>query len=99
MNASRFTELRSVIADTMRVAINDVALDSTNENLAGWDSLSHLNLIGAIEKEFDVRFEKHEVMDCLSVADLLAAIEAKTATVPATNQGPVAYTLTTELAQ
>ncbi len=99
MNASHFTELRSIVADTMRVAIDDVALDSTNENLAGWASLSHLTLIGAVEKEFDVRFEKHEVMNCLSVASLLAAIETKTAAGNSIDPGPVVRTLTTELVQ
>lgn len=77
MSGAVFDRLRSVIAETMMVMPEAIDADSSNETLAGWDSLSHLNLIGAVEKEFAIEFGREEVLNCLSVGALLAAIEAK----------------------
>ena len=73
----RFEQVRGIIADTMRIPADLVLRDSSSENLEGWDSLSHLNLISAIEKEFDVAFDRVEVMNCLSVESLLRAVAKK----------------------
>lgn len=54
--------------------------ESVRGIIAGWDSLSHLNLVTAVEKEIDVVFEKSEVMDCLSVNAIVSLLEAKMGT-------------------
>lgn len=38
------------------------------ENTPGWDSLKHLNLVAALEEEFEVEFTDTEVVDCVSPA-------------------------------
>lgn len=38
------------------------------DNTPGWDSLKHLNLVAALEEEFDVEFTDSEVVDCVSPA-------------------------------
>lgn len=42
-----------------------------------WDSLSHINLIAAVEKEFKVRFTTSEVMGLKNVGDLDALVRHK----------------------
>lgn len=48
----------------------------TNE-IKMWDSLTHLELIAAIEKEFDLKFTFNEVMRCNSVKEIIALIGQK----------------------
>ena len=79
MTSPRYDSVRSIIADIMQVPIDLVGLDSTNENLQGWDSLSHLNLMLALENEFEVAFDKNEVMDCLSLISIVSLLDSKIA--------------------
>jgi acyl carrier protein len=45
----------------------------------GWDSLRHLKIIAAVEKEFEVRFRSLEVLRLRSVGDLQALVDRKIA--------------------
>lgn len=51
--------------------------EMTANDVDGWDSLSHVNLIVAIEGRFNVRFSQKELSSFKSVGDLLSCIEAK----------------------
>jgi acyl carrier protein len=45
----------------------------------GYDSLAHINIISAIEQEFDIRFEFSEIVGLDSVGDMIALIGRKLA--------------------
>ena len=57
-----------------------IAPPMTANDIDGWDSLSHVNLIVAIETKFDIRFSQKELMTFKNVGDLLESIRAKTST-------------------
>lgn len=54
-----------------------VSPDSTANDVDGWDSLSHVNLIVAVENTFAIRFSQKELLTFRNVGDLLACIEKK----------------------
>lgn len=43
----------------------------------GWDSLKHLNIILAVEKEYDIRFKNIEILKLKCVGDLQKLIDSK----------------------
>jgi len=49
----------------------------TATDVDGWDSLSHVNLIIAVEARFSIRFGQKELLKQRKVGDLLADIEQK----------------------
>src|SRR5271168_4677222 len=51
--------------------------DTTANDIKEWDSLMHINLIVAVEKEFQVRFTTLEVMSLNNVGDLADTIARK----------------------
>ena len=53
--------------------------DLTARDVAGWDSLNHINLVIQIEQEFRIRFSNSEVTSLRNVGDLKRLIDAKTA--------------------
>lgn len=51
----------------------------TANDVDGWDSLSHVNLIVAVEGKFGIRFAHNELLSFKNVGDLLSCIEKKLA--------------------
>ena len=64
---------REVISESL--SIYD---DLTAGSAEGWDSLSHVTLIYAIEDEFGIEFTQNEMVDMANVGDLKRLIESKT---------------------
>lgn len=51
--------------------------EMTADDVDGWDSLSHVNLIVAIEGHFGIRFSQKELLTFRNVGDLMNSIAAK----------------------
>lgn len=51
--------------------------EMTANDIEGWDSLSHVNLIVAVEAKFNIRFTQKELLRFKNIGDLLASIENK----------------------
>lgn len=49
----------------------------TANDVDGWDSLSHVNLIVAVEGRFGIRFAQKELLTFKNIGDLLNCIEKK----------------------
>jgi len=56
-----------------------VRSDMTANDVDGWDSLSHVNLITAIEAKFNLRFSQKELLSQRNVGNLIDDIERKIA--------------------
>jgi acyl carrier protein len=52
---------------------------TTANDIDGWDSLSHVNLITTIEARFNIRFTQKELLKQRNVGDLMVDIERKLA--------------------
>jgi acyl carrier protein len=51
----------------------------TADDVDEWDSLSHINLMLAIELEFGIEFDPSEIQTFANVGELIASIEKKLA--------------------
>ena len=51
--------------------------EMTANDVEGWDSLSHMNLIVAVENKFNIRFTQKELLTFKNIGDLLGNIESK----------------------
>jgi acyl carrier protein len=51
--------------------------DMTAADVEAWDSLTHINLIVDIEREFKVRFTTGEITGLKTVGDLAALVDKK----------------------
>jgi acyl carrier protein len=73
--------IRNDLKQTILRAINLDEWDLLDETLAsevpGWDSLSHVNVILAVEKTFGVKFKNVEVLKLKNVGDLQRLLETK----------------------
>lgn len=69
-------EITSVFSEVLE---DDVKLTfgSTADDVEEWDSLTHVQLIVAIEKRFSIRFSSSEIQGFKNVRDLCEAVKAK----------------------
>lgn len=49
----------------------------TAHDVEGWDSLSHVNLIVAVENRFKIRLSQRELLTLKNVGDLIRCIEVR----------------------
>ena len=78
MNRSLVTEKLTTI---FRTVFNDEAIvlrdDLTANEVANWDSLTHMLMIGEVEKEFSIKFKLKELGKLEDVKSLIDLIEHK----------------------
>ena len=55
----------------------NISPEMTADDVDGWDSLSHVNLIVTIEARFNIKFTQKELLTFKNVGDLMASIENK----------------------
>ena len=60
------------LSDADAAAIN---ITTTPEQLPGWTSMAHLELVLALEKQFDLMFEAEEIAELASVKAIVSALE------------------------
>ena len=75
------TEMLAKLQEIFRDELDNDSLviteQSSANNVNGWDSLSHIQLISAIEDEFDISFSSKEIMGWNNVGEMISSIEGK----------------------
>lgn len=70
-------EIIEIIAKNLNVDVSKLNEDTAIGDLAEWDSLHHLQIIAAIEKQYGFQFEPDVLMDLEDVSDIIAAIKER----------------------
>lgn len=78
MNQALKERAEPIFQKTFKDDSLSISDELTANDVAQWDSLSHMALINALEKEFKIKFKLKELMGMKNVGDLMASIEAKT---------------------
>ena len=76
-NTPFLDRVRSIFSDVFQVPLEEVRAESSPDTIPNWDSLQHLNLVLAIEQEFNVQFSPEEIEQLLSVELVAALLEEK----------------------
>lgn len=74
-------DIRNELQEIFREVFFDDELEifdeMTADDVEDWDSLSHLNLIAAIEKKFNIEFTTEEMLGAKNVGEFIGYIETK----------------------
>lgn len=56
------------------LVLND---ETTADDVDGWDSLSHVQLVAAMEETFGIEFKSREILSWENISDLVDCIQKK----------------------
>ena len=66
-------QLISQIMDTDIATLN---VNSSSKSVDNWDSLHHMNLIVAIEEEFEIELSDEQIVEMISYKKIIQALES-----------------------
>ena len=70
-----FERLNSVFRDVFDDSSITVTGSTTAPDIEGWDSLTHITLLSAVEDEFDISFNMKDVVKMKNVGDMADIIQ------------------------
>jgi acyl carrier protein len=70
----RLTTLTQILSDLLGDDSIELTMDTTREDVSGWDSFAYINFIVATEAEFGVKFRIADVESFPNVGAIVKAI-------------------------
>ena len=56
-----------------------ITAETSSDDIIGWDSVAHVSVLVAVERDFDIMFDPDEIMEMENVGALVASIQSKAA--------------------
>ena len=69
-----FIKLNEIFQEVFDDEEIEVFEDTTSDDIEDWDSLEHINLVAAIEQEFDIKFTMAQVVGMKNVGEMVDII-------------------------
>ena len=66
MDNSVEDRLKNVMSSVFGIPKNDIQDDASPDTIDSWDSLKHMNLIVALEEEFETEFGDHDIIEMMN---------------------------------
>jgi len=75
-----FLKVQQVISTTLKVPSDKITRDTSENDLAAWDSLAHVNLMMSLEQTFDLFLEVEDFPKLTSVPAILEYLKEHSVT-------------------
>jgi acyl carrier protein len=72
-----YAELNEIFMDVLDLDEVELTDETSADDIEEWDSLSHIQLIVAIEKAFKIKFTSKEIMSWKNVGEMVDCILTK----------------------
>ena len=76
----KMNELLSRIHKVFKIVLRDDDIEITettcSDDVNGWNSLQHINILAMLEEEFQIEFTADQIASMESVADMLRVIKS-----------------------
>ena len=69
--------IKTLIAKLFDVDETYLSLNSSPDEIEKWDSLGHMNIVAAIEEEFEIELSDDEIDAMANIASIINIVEGK----------------------
>lgn len=69
--------VKQVFAELFEKELDEIENTLEMDDVKEWDSLMHIQLILALEKEFSIKFTTQQILDMKSIAAIIEIIQQK----------------------
>jgi len=71
------TKVQQAFHDAFDVDSKLVSIDTTPDDIPGWDSVGHLALASSLESAFEVSFDVDDLMEMENVREIVRIVQSK----------------------
>lgn len=72
-----YVKLKEIFIDVFDDEDTEIDDNTTSKDIDGWDSLTHITLIGVVEDEFMIKFDMEDLSKMKSVGVLVDMIQER----------------------
>ncbi len=58
--------IKNVMAAVLKISVKDINDEASPDTIETWDSLTHMNLVVALEEEFNIQFTDEEIVEMMN---------------------------------
>jgi acyl carrier protein len=66
MNSQLAKRIKNVMSAVFELSADEITDHSSPDTIWSWDSLKHMNLVSALEEEFDISFTDSEILEIMN---------------------------------
>lgn len=77
MNQELEDRIRAVVSAVLGLSADEINADSSPDTVEQWDSMKHMNMVVALEEEFDIEFTDDEIMEMSNFGQITENVAAK----------------------
>ena len=70
-------QIKKVMSAVFGLDQSQIKENASTDSIENWDSLQHINLIMALEEEFDLEFDSDDITKMISFNEIHAVIKNK----------------------
>lgn len=70
-------KVKEIMGIVFEVESADITADASSDQIENWDSLRHMNLIVAIEEEFELELDDDDIIEMMSLPLIITILEEK----------------------
>ena len=71
-------KIREIMSAVFECPIEDIGASASADDIENWDSLTHMNLVSALEEEFDIEFDDDEIVELMNTKLIVHIVKEKT---------------------
>ena len=77
MGNKKKERIKNVMSAVFEIPVDKIGEESSPDNIESWDSLKHMNIVVALEEEFNIQFTDDEIIELINMKLILVIIREK----------------------
>lgn len=71
--------IKNVMSAVFEIPIDEIDNNTSPDNVSSWDSLKHMNLVVALEEEYEIEFVEEEIEEMMNLSQIISIVSEKLA--------------------